>query len=85
VQGGKIAMIRWIAKWLFWFLFRWGITLGCALTLQNVLHQEEGYYIEPQVLLLGTFLFVAIIKLWTFRLSDLTAKKGKQDISQSDI
>ena len=78
-------MVKWAAKWLGWFLLKWGITLACALTLQNVLHQEEGYLIATPVLLLGTFLFVAIIKLWTFDTSTLGEKKPKQDLSQVDI
>lgn len=58
-------MLGYIAAWIWWVTWRVVVTLAATLTIQHVIHEEDGVWIETKPLLVGAALLVLCIRIWS--------------------
>lgn len=58
-------MLSWMAYWIWWMAWRVAITLACVFTIQQVIHRQNLVWVETQPFLVGTALFVLLIRIWS--------------------
>ena len=71
-------MLRYIVYWVWWVIWRSAITLGCMLTIQHVIHEEDMVWIDTKSMLIGTICLVLVIRIWSM------AGNSKEDETNND-
>jgi len=56
-------MLGWVIGWIWWFSWRIAVSIGCLLTIQNVI-QQEGYHVEFQTLMITGACAILGIRIW---------------------
>lgn len=71
-------MFVWFLHRCWWLLWRVAITVVCILTIQNVIRQESGFYIEFHILLVSAVCLIVGVRVW---MPAPPEKKGKKETS----
>jgi hypothetical protein len=58
-------MFQWMMYWVWWIGWRAMVTIAAVLTIQRVIHEEQGLWIETRPLFIGAILVVLCIRIWS--------------------
>jgi type VI protein secretion system component VasK len=60
-------MLGYMAYWIWWVVWRSVVTLACTFTIQHIIHEQDGIWIDPKAMLIGTVCLVLVIRIWSMR------------------
>lgn len=58
-------MLGYLVAWIWWFVWRSVVTLAATLTIQHIIHEEDGVWIESKPLMVGAIMLVVLIRIWS--------------------